>query len=56
MAQSEADAVEMVRVLLEDAIETGIIEDYAKCEGTPAFDIWPIPGDDDTAVQIVVWP
>ncbi len=51
---TEDEAVEALRVVLEDAAETGIIDDYARCPGEPTFEVWPIPEDDDTSFQISV--
>ncbi len=53
---TEEEAVEALRVMLADATGEGIIEDYARCPGVPTFDVWPIPGDDETLIQISVRP
>jgi len=51
---TEGEAVEMLRVVLEDAVECGIIDDYAWCPGVPVFDLWPVDGDTETSIQISV--
>lgn len=51
---TEEEAVEALRVVLDDAAEEGLIEDYERCPGVPTFDVWPIPRDGETTIQITV--
>lgn len=51
---TEDEAIEMLRVVLEDAAECGIIDDYERCPGAPVFDVWPVDGDAETSIQVTV--
>jgi len=51
---TEEEAIDMLRVVLEDAAECGIIDDYEQCPGVPVFDLWPVDGDTETSIQISV--
>lgn len=51
---TEDEATEALRIVLADAMGEGIIENYFRCPGVPIFDVWPIPGDEESSIQISV--